>query len=69
MRNNINLELDMNDVSNHGVRKCMIESTDIVLWLTIPAMTNWTFISTDTKISMRISLCLSGFKGLAISSV
>ena len=26
-------------------------------------------ISTDTAISMRISLCHSGFKGLAVSSV
>ena len=34
-------------------------------------MTNWTFISsrTDTGTSPRISLCHSGFKGLAISSV
>ena len=60
-----------NDVSYHGVRKCVIESTDIVSWLTILPMTNWTFISsgTDTGTSPRISLCHSGFKGLAISSV
>ena len=38
---------------------------------TILPMTNWTFISsgTDTGTSPRISLCHSGFKGLAISSV
>ena len=58
-----------NDVSYHGFRKCVIESTDIVSWLTILLMTNWTFILTDAKFLMRISLCHSGFKGLAISSV
>ena len=68
---NIKLELDTNDVSNHGVRKCVIESTDIDSWLTILPMTNWTFISsgTDTGTSPQISLCHSGFNGLAISSV
>ena len=50
--------------SYHGVRKC----------LTNPPTTNialWNFISkgTDTGISTRISLCHSGFKGPAVSSV
>ena len=66
---NIKLELDTDDVSYHGVRKCVIKSTDIVSWLTILPMTNWTFILTDAEFSTRISLCHSGFKGLAISSV
>ena len=47
-------------ISNHGVRK----------WFTNLPMTNWTFISsgTDTGSSTRISLCHSGFKGLAVVS-
>ena len=50
-----------NDVSYHGVRK----------WLTNLPTTNRTFISsgTDTGSLTWISLCHSGFKGLAVSSV
>ena len=58
-------------ILKHGVRKCVFESTDFDSWLTILPMTNWTFTSsgTDTRTSPRISLCHSGFKGLAVSSV
>ena len=51
------IELDTNDVSFHGVRR--VENLDLY------------FIQrgTDTRISIRISLCHSGFKGPAVSSV
>ena len=66
-----------NDVSYHGVQKCVDKSSPDIIsyhgvrkWLTNPLTTNTrTFISTDTEISPRISLCHSGFKGLAVSSV